>query len=199
MREVSCTHFIEKLSQLCVSMSLPLLVFDCVGIDHLVSQCAQGHVGPLWDIKQLAPVWLHHPATKQGPKLQNRIPFKVHSMELHPVKPVEQKYTKCKCIMVMTISPPTMPPSPDLSKYSEERALSTAIRTTDQHVHSRLNLKVEVSYQHISVGRHQRNILKPAHGGQPLDMPHPPPSHCTHTPDEVVFFKDLSTTRDQGH
>ena len=81
-----------------------------------------------------------------------------------------------------------MPPSPDLSKYSEERALSTAVRTTDQHIHSRLHLKVEVSYQHISVGRHQRNILKPTHGGQPLDMPHPPPStlhpppsHCTHT------------------
>ena len=83
-----------------------------------------------------------------------------------------------------------MPPSPDLSKYSEERALSTAVRTTDQHIHSRLHLKVEVSYQHISVGRHQRNILKPTHGGQPLDMPHPPPSHftppppshCTHPP-----------------
>lgn len=80
-------NLIEKLGQLCVSVSLPLLVFNSVGIDHLVSQCAQGHVGPLWDIKQLAPVWLHHPATKQGPELQNRIPFKVRSMELQPVKP----------------------------------------------------------------------------------------------------------------
>lgn len=66
----TCTHIVQEFCQLSVGVPLPLLVLGGVWVDHLVPQCPQSHVGALWDIEQLAPVWLHHLASKQGPKLQ---------------------------------------------------------------------------------------------------------------------------------
>lgn len=40
---------------------------------HLVSECSNGHVGPLGDVEQLPCTWLGHTPSKYRPQLHGRV------------------------------------------------------------------------------------------------------------------------------
>lgn len=60
----------EEIFESLVTDTLPELVVLRVRVGHLVTQGAQGHVGSLRDIEQLALVRLHQFPTKQRPQLR---------------------------------------------------------------------------------------------------------------------------------
>jgi len=69
--------------------------------------------------------------------------------------------TSWSSTLACTVGEKRLEMSAYLTKYSEEWRFTTAVRTTYEHVNTRVHLKAHILYQHITIRSYKRYMLKP--------------------------------------